>query len=1301
MFTCRHQLVDKPRRLYILDETEICIPYRPGSTAPFPDKLTDALGRLDDGSNSQDGVDTLSAADKKRMVSKNVTLYGCGNAVGKVLKPFFACLSNLRKTEEVLVNCQGHRGLMLGKWKNGEEIFQYYIENHFRCQVSLDDSRPVLLLFDAHKAKPSDATIRWARENQIILFPLPPHVHQLPDVGCLEHFKDSFEEECISFLEDFIVDDLVNRNHACNIAGRIYPEVVSPDNLIACFRKIGVYPFNPRIVDPNASILSTRSGVKDSLENDLEMVVSASESGTSRGGMKVKLKKVSKKSPVQCSKDMISEFFKKKNPYMLTDQALREIKLQLQMEEETPDMILKKAIRDVKKSGLSMRGAAKRHGIPYKKIFEEMAKSNSAIRDKQGYRGYSMANLQRAMKSVKDKKMTCHTASKKFGVPYSTLHDRVVERVNPDVFSPGPQPLLGPVEEDKVADFLQYMSLLGYRFQQKEVQAFVTTYAHKKKILDPGRALSEAWYRHFMKRHKRAFPEIDLSRKPVADTKFVNRYFTDLYEIMSRFKLLEKPELVFNVDEVEIDLPYKVTYKLLTIKNAHLRRVTIIACGNAQGESLPPYFIYRGQHKFNQCHLKHAPAGSQGRSTLSRHTSPEVLQRYLHEHLIPSVNEDDESPALVLFDAFKMKVTEQQIAWARDNRVILFPLPPGLRAESKSSEVGILQNFRQCFEKTFKAYTSCHPGSTVNKYNICGLAGGVYEDVIAPGCLASHFRRMGIVPLNPKAVDLEARYPNKSRRGAPVKKEPEETDEADEFLISQNPFLLLKQDLGRQVFTKQNKRKADSEVKLKIKKSRINESRYGTYNTDDEDDDDDSDDDDDNNEMETERVEEDGSFADVPIAGLSYPSSLHTVGDWSGYAAVMGEERRARMTATEMAGVTSRTSALCRNTKKVMSLQEFQQPAATEQAVQTITDQRGSSSEILSVPFSCLTLSLSVPFSCLTLSLSVPFSCLTLSLSVPFSCLTLSLSVPFSCLCLSLVSHCLCLSLSLVSHCLCLSLSLVSHCLCLSLSFVSHSLSAPFSSHTVPFSCLTLSLSLVSHCLFLLSHTVSFCPFLLSHTLFLSLSLVSHCLFLSLSLVSHCLFLSLSLVSHCPFLLSHTVPFSCLTLSLSVPFSCLTLSLSVPFSSVYLSSCHYALFFSGIVCLSVLTLSISVSVFLFSLCLYLCLSVCSHFVYICVCLSVLTLSISVSVFLSISVSVCLFSLCLYLCLSFCLYLCLSVLSLSISVPLCFHFVYICVCLSVLTLSISVSVCKHFHSATAKCHGWLASPQTTPPPPLPP
>ena len=1212
--------MDKPRRLYILDETEICIPYRPGSTAPFPDKLTDALGRLDDGSNSQDGVDTLSAADKKRMVSKNVTLYGCGNAVGKVLKPFFACLSNLRKTEEVLVNCQGHRGLMLGKWKNGEEIFQYYIENHFRCQVSLDDSRPVLLLFDAHKAKPSDATIRWARENQIILFPLPPHVHQLPDVGCLEHFKDSFEEECISFLEDFIVDDLVNRNHACNIAGRIYPEVVSPDNLIACFRKIGVYPFNPRIVDPNASILSTRSGVKDSLENDLEMVVSASESGTSRGGMKVKLKKVSKKSPVQCSKDMISEFFKKKNPYMLTDQALREIKLQLQMEEETPDMILKKAIRDVKKSGLSMRGAAKRHGIPYKKIFEEMAKSNSAIRDKQGYRGYSMANLQRAMKSVKDKKMTCHTASKKFGVPYSTLHDRVVERVNPDVFSPGPQPLLGPVEEDKVADFLQYMSLLGYRFQQKEVQAFVTTYAHKKKILDPGRALSEAWYRHFMKRHKRAFPEIDVSRKPVADTKFVNRYFTDLYEIMSRFKLLEKPELVFNVDEVEIDLPYKVTYKLLTIKNAHLRRVTIIACGNAQGESLPPYFIYRGQHKFNQCHLKHAPAGSQGRSTLSRHTSPEVLQRYLHEHLIPSVNEDEESPALVLFDAFKMKVTEQQIAWARDNRVILFPLPPGLRAESKSSEVGILQNFRQCFEKTFKAYTSCHPGSTVNKYNICGLAGGVYEDVIAPGCLASHFRRMGIVPLNPKAVDLEARYPNKSRRGAPVKKEPEETDEADEFLISQNPFLLLKQDLGRQVFTKQNKRKADSEVKLKIKKSRINESRYGTYNTDDEDDDDDSDDDDDNNEMETERVEEDGSFADVPIAGLSYPSSLHTVGDWSGYAAVMGEERRARMTATEMAGVTSRTSALCRNTKKVTSLQEFQQPAATEQAVQTITDQRGSSSEILSVPVSCLTLSLSV--SCLTLSLSVPFSCLTLSLSVPFSCLTLSLSVPFPCLTLSFCPF-------LVSHCP----FLVSHC--------------PFLlSHTVPFSCLTLSLSLVSHCLFLsLSRlTLSFCPFLLSHT-------VSFCPFLLSHTVSFCPFLLSHTVSFCPFLLSHTVPFSCLTLSLSVPFSCLTLSLSVPFSSVYLSSCHYV----------------------YSVFLRHCLSVCSHFVYICVCLSVLTLSISVSVFL--------FSLCLYLCLSFCLYLCLSVCSHFVYICVCLS-VYICVCLfslclylclSVFTLSISVSV----------------------------
>ena len=59
-----------------------------------------------------------------------------------------------------------------------------------------------------------------------------------------------------------------------------------------------------------------------------------------------------------------------------------------------------------------------------------------------------------AMKSVADKKMTIRGAAKQFGVPYSTLKDRIHGRVQHGT-KPGVKTALSPEEEEDLVRYIK------------------------------------------------------------------------------------------------------------------------------------------------------------------------------------------------------------------------------------------------------------------------------------------------------------------------------------------------------------------------------------------------------------------------------------------------------------------------------------------------------------------------------------------------------------------------------------------------------------------------------------------------------------------------------------------------------------------------------------------------------------------------------------------------------------------------------------------------------------------------------
>ena len=83
-----------------------------------------------------------------------------------------------------------------------------------------------------------------------------------------------------------------------------------------------------------------------------------------------------------------------------------------------------------------------------------MPKINSVLC--KGAKCYSPYDLARATGYVKQKRMSLIGASRQYGIPYSTLRDRVVGLKGTD--KPGPPPTFSPEEDSATVQYLQNIS---------------------------------------------------------------------------------------------------------------------------------------------------------------------------------------------------------------------------------------------------------------------------------------------------------------------------------------------------------------------------------------------------------------------------------------------------------------------------------------------------------------------------------------------------------------------------------------------------------------------------------------------------------------------------------------------------------------------------------------------------------------------------------------------------------------------------------------------------------------------------
>lgn len=157
-------------------------------------------------------------------------------------------------------------------WVDSDLFLQWFKKIFLKYTVC---GQPVLLLVDGHKSHMTLELVDLARENNVILFCLPPHTtHALQplDVSVFKalkaHFSRSLRVVCFS-RKDF----MVTKRDFARVVKEPFEMAFSMTNIKSGFAKCGIFPFNPDSVDKKKMLPSEMH--KDDLVEETPSVTSS------------------------------------------------------------------------------------------------------------------------------------------------------------------------------------------------------------------------------------------------------------------------------------------------------------------------------------------------------------------------------------------------------------------------------------------------------------------------------------------------------------------------------------------------------------------------------------------------------------------------------------------------------------------------------------------------------------------------------------------------------------------------------------------------------------------------------------------------------------------------------------------------------------------------------------------------------------------------------------------------------------------------------------------------------------------
>ena len=228
--------------------------------------------------------------------------------------------------------------------------------------------------------------------------------------------------------------------------------------------------------------------------------------------------------------------------------------------------------------------------------------------------------------------------------------------------------------------------------------------------------------------------------------------------MLTEHNLLSSPAQIYNVDETGMPLDHRAPRvvtkrgqkKVRCRTSGNKSQITVIACVSATGQVVPPFVIFDAKSSNIEWRKGEINGTTYGLSDKGW-VDTKLFQGWLTDHFLP--NAVGTRPLLLLLDDHSSHYQPDLITFAKDHDIILFCLPPHTTHESQPLEASVFKPLKQNWQDVCHRYMQDNPCKVVTKYQFSALLNQAWQQTMTPSTIISGFRRCGVFPFNPDAID--------------------------------------------------------------------------------------------------------------------------------------------------------------------------------------------------------------------------------------------------------------------------------------------------------------------------------------------------------------------------------------------------------------------------------------------------------------------------------------------------------------------------------------------------------------------
>ena len=374
---------------------------------------------------------------------------------------------------------------------------------------------------------------------------------------------------------------------------------------------------------------------------------------------------------------------------------------------------------------------------------------------------YTEADLAQAVANVNSGN-SIRSAAKDFGIPLGTLYSKVHHKHGGTV---GGQTTLTSDEEERLVSILKTLSVWRCLLDQYDLRMLVKSIVDKSGIIVakfrnnmPGKD----WAAGFLKRHKsdlsnRLTQNIKVSRAEISP-EIVKEYFANLTESMKDIPASN----VWNYDETNFsdDPGRKKAIHRRGLKypervmNSSKTSISVMFCGNGEGDILPPYTVYKAEHLWERW-CTGEPKGARFNRTRSGWFDGYTFSDWFMTVFLPTAKKQN-GTKVIIGDNLSSHLNEEIVTQCQANDIRFIFLPPNSTHLTQPLDVAFFRPLKIAWRKTLSEWKSKqkHACGTIPKDEFPAL---LKQVVTAVGLdksknLQEGFRACGICPLDEKVV---------------------------------------------------------------------------------------------------------------------------------------------------------------------------------------------------------------------------------------------------------------------------------------------------------------------------------------------------------------------------------------------------------------------------------------------------------------------------------------------------------------------------------------------------------------------